>query len=117
MSTNDDMSMIDSNYVTQEFKTRIAAGDEQHTTVAQFNFDGVTYDQLQALAMRSLVIGAQAIYRTAGHVPSTDTIKVADMLAKERNAGGKVMSVEKLAGNISKMSAEDKAKMLALLQA
>jgi hypothetical protein len=103
--------------IKQEFKTRITAGDEQHVTIAEFDFTDVTNEQLQALAMRSLVIGAQAVYRTAGHVPPQDYIKVADMLARERASGGRVMSVEKLAGNISKMSAADKAKMLALLQA
>ena len=103
--------------IKQEFKTRITAGDEQHTTMAEFDFTNVSNEQLQALAMRSLVINAQSVYRTAGHVPHVDNIKVADMLAKERATGGKPMSVEKLAGNISKMSVADKAKMLALLTA
>lgn len=103
--------------IKQTFKTRLTKDGEQYTTVATFDFTDVTTEQLQQLAMRSLVISAQALYRTGEHVPPTDVIKVADMLARERGVGGKVMSVEKLAGNISKMSAEDKARMLALLSA
>lgn len=105
------------NNVNQTFKTRLTKAGEQYTTVCEFDFDGVTMEQLQQLALRSLVINAQAVYRTAEHVPPRDHIKVADMLAKERAAGGRVMSVEKLATNIGKMSAADKAKMLALLSA
>lgn len=103
--------------IKQTFKTRLTKDGEQYTTDATFNFDGVTVEQLQQLAMRSLVINAQAVYRTAECVPQQDYIKVADMLARERSSGGRIMSVEKLAGNISKMSAEDKARMLALLSA
>ena len=103
--------------IKQTFKTRLTKDGEQYTTDATFNFDGVTVEQLQQLAMRSLVISAQAVYRTGEHVPQHDNIKVADMLARERGVGGKVMSVEKLASNIGKMSAEDKARMLALLSA
>ena len=103
--------------IKQTFKTRLTKDGEQFTTVCTFDFTDVTTEQLQALAMRSLVINAQAVYRTGEHVPPVDHIKVADMLAKERATGGRVMSVEKLAGNISKMSAEDKARMLALLSA
>ena len=103
--------------IEQTFKTRLTKDGEQYTTVCTFDFTDVTMEQLQALAMRSLVINAQAMYRTAEHVPPVDSIKVADMLARERGTGGKVMSVEKLAGNIGKMSAADKARMLALLSA
>lgn len=103
------------NVIDQTFKTRLTKDGEQFTTTATFNFDGVTMGQLQALAIRSLVINAQAVYRTTGHVPPVDTIKVADMLAKERSTGGKPMSVEKLASNIGKMSTKDKARILALL--
>lgn len=101
----------------QTFKTRLSKDGEQFVTNAMFDFTDVTVEQLQQLALKTLVINVQAIYRTAGNVPHVDNIKVADMLARERGTGGKVMSVEKLAGNISKMSAEDKARMLALLSA
>lgn len=110
-------SELDNVKIEQTFKTRLTKDGEQYTTVATFDFTDVTMEQLQALAMRSLVINAQAVYRTGEHVPPADNIKVADMLARERAAGGRVMSVEKLAGNISKMSDADKKRMLALLSA
>jgi len=118
-NTSNNVNVVDNapNTIEQTFKTRIAAGGDQHTTVCTFDFTDVTMEQLQQLALRSLVINAQALYRTAEHVPHVDNIKVADMLARERASGGRVMSVEKLASNIGKMSAEDKAKMLALLSA
>ena len=103
--------------IKQTFKTRLTKDGEQYTTICTFDFTNVTMEQLQALAMRSLVINAQAVYRTSEHVPPTDIIKVADMLARERSSGGRAMSVEKLAGNISKMSDADKKRMLALLSA
>lgn len=106
-----------SDVVEQIFKTRLSKDGEQITTSATFNFDDVSMEQLQALALKTLVINAQAVYRTAGHVPHTDNIKVADMLARERASGGKQPSVATLVKNIGKMSDADKAKMLALLTA
>jgi len=121
ISENNDMGMVKiasiAAPIKQTFKTRLSKDGEQFVTNATFDFTDVTVEQLQQLALKTLVINAQAVYRASGNVPQHDIIKVADMLARERSGGGRVMSVEKLAGNISKMSAEDKARMLALLSA
>lgn len=101
----------------QTFKTRLSKDGEQFVTNATFDFDGVTVEQLQQLAIKTLVINAQAIYRAAGNVPHVDNIKVADMLARERSTGGRAPSVATLVKNISKMNDADKAAMLALLTA
>lgn len=101
----------------QTFKTRLSKDGEQFVTNATFDFAGVTVEQLQQLAIKTLVINAQAIYRAAGNVPHVDNIKVADMLVRERSTGGRAPSVATLVKNISKMSDADKAAMLALLTA
>lgn len=100
-----------------KFKTRICAGGDAHTTIATFNMDGVTDEQLHELARKSLVIMVQSEYRIAGNVPATDTINVADMLNKPRATGGAVATPENTVKRIAKMSPEQRAEVMALLLA
>jgi len=89
------------------FKTRLARGGEATSTSAMIDFTDVTTEQMEELATRSIVIAAQAVYRTAGIVPATDTIKVSEMLKRER--GGFKATPESIAAKILKMSPEDRA--------
>lgn len=89
------------------FKTRLAKGSDATVTQAVIDFTDVTNEQMEELATRSVVIASQAVYRTAGIVPATDTIRVADMLKRER--GGFKQTPESIAAKILKMSPEDRA--------
>ena len=43
-------------------------------------------EQMQELASRSIIIAQQAVYRTSGVIPATDTIDVAALLKREKGA-------------------------------
>ena len=68
------------------FKTRLSAGADAVKTTAEISWDGVTTEQLQELAARSVIIAQQAVYRTSGIIPATDTIEVAALLKREKGA-------------------------------
>lgn len=68
------------------FKTRLAKGGDAVSTVATIKWEGVTTEQMQELASRSVVIAQQAIYRTSGVIPATDAIDVAALLKREKGA-------------------------------
>ena len=72
--------------MTTTFKTRLAKGGAAVTTAASIEWEGVTTEQLHELASRSVVIAQQAIYRTSGVIPTTDTIDVAALLKREKGA-------------------------------
>lgn len=97
-----------------QFKTRLTKGGDAHVTNATLVWDGVGDEQIKALAARSLIIMAQAQYRAAGKVPESDTINVADMLKRERAAGGK-STPESIAAKVAKLSDADRAALLAML--
>lgn len=98
---------------TVTFKTRLAAGGEQFTTVAIVDFTECTQEQIEELALRSVVIATQAIYRTIESVPMEDQIVVADLLKREK--GGFKATPESLAKKIKTFTPEDRAALLALL--
>lgn len=85
--------------LTKTFKTKLDKSGDASSTAAEFTFDGVTEDQIAALAMRSLVIMRQADYRTAGQVPATDTVEVAQLL--KRQPGGFQVTPESVAKRFS----------------
>jgi hypothetical protein len=66
------------------FKTRISKDGAVVSTAASINWEGVTKEQMQELASRSVIIAQQAIYRTSGVIPATDTIEVAALLKREK---------------------------------
>ena len=66
------------------FKTRVTASCNQHTTTAEFDFTGVTPEQLQQLCLAPLTIMVQATYRASTVIPATDTIVVSKLLTGER---------------------------------
>ena len=66
------------------FKTRLEKGADAVQTTADIEWSGITPEQMQQLASRSVVIMLQATYRIAGSIPTTDTVNVADLLKRER---------------------------------
>lgn len=68
------------------FKTRLEKGGDVVETVAEVKWEGVTEAQLRELALRSVIIAQQSIYRTSGVIPAKDTIDVAALLKRERGA-------------------------------
>ena len=97
-------------------KTRIAKDAPIVETQLVIDFDGVTPEQLHELAARSIIISTQALYRTSGKIPEMDTVKVADMLTRERTGGGKKATPESLAARVLKMPAEERMAFMRMLE-
>lgn len=84
------------------FKTRLNKDDKNAVeTKAILDFTGVTDEELHELASATVVINQQAIYRTSGVIPATDTIKVREQLDRPRGGGFK-MTPESLAAKAEK---------------
>lgn len=97
------------------FKTKLSKDDKVAvTTKATIDWSGVTETELQELAAATVVINQQAIYRTSGDIPATDTIKVREQLDRPRGGGFKA-TPESLAARISKMDVEGYRKSLKAL--
>jgi hypothetical protein len=99
--------------MTTTFKTRITKGGDAVSTNATIDWDGVTDEQMQKLAERSVIIATQAMYRTAGKVPATDIIDVAKMLTRER--GSFKSTPESVVATVGKMTPEERALILKML--
>jgi hypothetical protein len=95
-------------------KTRLSKSGDQHETKLVIDFTGVSEEQLHELAARSIIIATQAMYRTAEVVPATDTVVVADMLARERKTAATPQSMAK---RVEKMSPEQKRELAQLIAA
>lgn len=98
-----------------EFKTKLNKDADAITTKATVSWDGVTEDELKTLALRSLVIDQQAIYRVSGVIPATDNISIRALIDAPKGTGGFKPTPENMAARISKMSKEDFQKSLELL--
>lgn len=96
------------------FKTKLNKDDvNATTTVAQIDWSDVTTEELQKLALKSVIIEQQAIYRISGKIPKSDTIKVKDLLNKQRVPFQ--ATPESLAARAAKMSKEEKEALIAKL--
>lgn len=93
-----------------KFKTRLDKKGEPVTTTATVDWKGVTDEQLKELAIRSVIIAQQAIYRTSEVIPTEDTIEVAKVLSRER--GGFKVTPENIVARVNKMTPEEKAFIL-----
>lgn len=97
------------------FKTRLNKDDKSPVeTKALIDFADVTREELEQLAAATVIINQQAIYRTSGVIPATDTIKVRAQLDAPRGGGFKP-TPENMAARISKMNAEGYRKTLEAL--
>lgn len=89
------------------FKTKLSANaTESVQTEAVIDFEGVTQEELEALAAATVVINQQALYRTAGVIPKSDTISVRKQLDSPKGGGFKP-TPEALSARINKMTAAD----------
>jgi hypothetical protein len=100
--------------MTTTFKTRITKTSTPVETVATINWEGVTDEQLKELAERAVVIATQAAYRTAEHVPATDTIEVVKMLVRAPRAA-RVLTTTDVVASVGNMTPEQRALILKML--
>lgn len=85
---------------------------EAKRTVVTVDFTGATPEQIEALAVRTLIITRQSAWRRNGSIPAKDTIMVKD--AGTRTAF--VATPESLAAKASSMSAAERAALIKKLQ-
>lgn len=96
---------------TTEVSTRPAAGEDAVTTNLTINWEGMTVEDVQALAQQALVVKLQGSWRKNG-IPEGDfTVKAADHKIGVRAPRGK----PDLATLIAALSPEEKAALLAKL--
>jgi hypothetical protein len=82
----------------------------KHVSNVTINWEGISLDQLQALAQRSIVIRKQNDDRNAGVIPGAAyTIRAADYVIGTRRA----RTPESLESLLGKLSAEERAQLLA----
>ncbi len=90
-------------------KTKLNKDAAPAETHVVFDFEGVSEDELKELAVRALVIGAQATYRAAGSVPAEDRIAVAEVIHAKRVTGSPLTKAEKL---VAKLTDAERAALL-----
>lgn len=97
-----------------EIETRLTKNGKAHATKLTLDWAGVSEDEMQEMAARSVIINAQRIYRDAGKVPTGEhTEKVRDLLDGKRPP--RVISVERLAADAGKMKPEEVAELVKAL--
>lgn len=91
-------------------KTRLAEGAPQVSTNVTVDFSGVSREELEELASKSVIITEQGNWRKNGEIPTGDfTISVREQLDRERAPRGPV-DVSKL---LAKMDPAERAALLA----
>ena len=95
-----------------EVTTRPAAGAEPVKTALTLNWDGMTEDDLRALAQQALIVKLQGSWRKNG-IPEEITVNVVEHKVGTRAARGPV----NIASAVAALDDEQKAALLAKLQA
>ena len=96
---------------SHDVDTRLVKNGKIFTTNLTLDWAGVSEDEMQEMAARSVIISAQRIYRDAGKVPTgKHTEKVRDLLDGKRPP--RVISVERLAADAGKMKPEEIAALV-----
>tara|TARA_R110000868_G_scaffold275086_3_gene534774 strand:- start:2933 stop:3235 length:303 start_codon:yes stop_codon:yes gene_type:complete len=90
--------------------TKPTAADAAIETNLTLDWDGMTEDDLRALAQQALIVKLQGAWRK-GTIPTEATVKVTDYKVGNRVVKSKLSLLEQIAA----MSPEDKAKALSLL--
>jgi hypothetical protein len=93
-----------------EVQTRPQAGKEAVTTNLTIDWDGMTEDDLRALAQQSLIVKLQGQWRR-DVIPTELTVKAIEHKVGVRGPRTKA----DLMTQVKSLSAEDKARLLALL--
>ena len=96
---------------TTEVTTRADAQSEPVKTNLTLNWDGMTEDDLRALAQQALIVKLQGSWRKNG-IPSEITVNVVEHKVGTRAARGPV----NIAAAVEKMDAGERAALLEKLQ-
>ena len=96
---------------SHDVDTRLVKNGKVFSTNLTLDWSGVSEDEMQEMAARSIIISAQRIFRDAGKVPTgKHTEKVRDLLDGKRPP--RVISVERLAADAGKMKPEEIAALV-----
>lgn len=95
----------------REVSTKPDARAESVTTALTLNWEGMTDEEIRALAEQALVVKLQGKWRKDG-IPAEATVNVVDHKIGTRAPRGPVNILDA----VDKMTPEEKAKLLALLQ-
>lgn len=96
----------------REVHTKADVRAESVTTNLTLNWEGMTDEEIRALAEQALVVKLQGKWRKDG-IPTEATVNVVDHKIGTRAPRGPV----NVLAAVDKMTPEEKAKLLALLQA
>ena len=112
-------NMVTDNHTTEynmntetKVSTKATKDGEAQETALTLNWDGMTEDDLRALAQQALIVKLQGSWRKNG-IPAEVTVNVVDHKVGTRAARGPV----NIATAVANLSTEDKAALLAKLQA
>ena len=102
------------NMTTTTTKTRLAQGTDAIETAVTINWETASIDDVRALATRTIIIAAQAQWRTAGAIPTSVTLDAHAFANPERTRKPQdAVAAAKAA--LAKMSPEERAAFLASL--
>ena len=102
------------NMTTTTTKTRLAQGTDAIETAVTINWETASIDDVRALATRTIIIAAQAQWRTAGAIP-TDATLDAHAFANPERTRKPQDAVAAAKSALAKMSPEERAAFLASL--
>lgn len=95
----------------REVSTKIDARADAQKTALTLDWEGMTDEDIRALAEQALVVKLQGKWRNAKAIPSEAEVKVVEHKIGTRSPRQPVNVLDA----VKSMSAEDKAKLLALL--
>ena len=102
------------NMTTTTTKTRLAQGTDAIETAVSIDWENASIDDVRALATRTIIIAAQAQWRTAGAIPTSVTLDAHAFANPERTRKPQdAVTAAKAA--LAKMSPEERAAFLASL--
>ena len=102
------------NMTTTTTKTRLAQGSDAIETAVSIDWENASIDDVRALATRTIIIAAQAQWRTAGAIPTSVTLDAHAFANPERTRKPQdAVTAAKAA--LAKMSPEERAAFLASL--
>ena len=102
------------NMTTTTTKTRLAQGTDAIETAVAINWENASVEDMRALATRTIIIAAQAQWRTAGAIPTSVTLD-AHAFANPERTRKPHDAVAAAKSALAKMSPEERAAFLASL--
>ena len=102
------------NMTTTTTKTRLAQGTDAIETAVSIDWENASIEDVRTLATRTIIIAAQAQWRTAGAIPTSVTLDAHAFANPERTRKPQdAVTAAKAA--LAKMSPEERAAFLASL--